>query len=279
MKYLSRGATLLLVLAASFPLLADGAKGSFRFGKVHFEPVDALAFQVPGKDAKPVTLVALTNFKIDRPAVMEAVDTYGALAVQSFNADKGSFVIVRLNTPTQCGLGGVLDQGAKQTDLGDSFTAKTTSMTATRVAGSCATDKPGKMFDDAYEFKFSYDLPITAIPKPIELPAGGGEPGATYTTLVKAIQTANWDAAHLHLAEESVPATKPKASEMKEYFRGIGLNYPKTVKVIGGLMKPTRANLNIQGTDRDDKKINGVVAMKKVDGQWRVIDQSFYFAQ
>ena len=66
---------------------------------------------------------------------------------------------------------------------------------------------------------------------------------------------------------------------MKEYFHDVGLNYPKTVTVTGGLMKGDRANLDIKGTDHDGKKIKGVVAVQKIAGNWRVIENSYYFDQ
>ena len=40
-----------------------------------------------------------------------------------------------------------------------------------------------------------------------------------------------------------------------------------------------RANLDIKGTDHDGKKIRGVVAIKKMAGNRRVLDQSLYFDQ
>src|SRR5207244_1632019 len=103
-------------------------------------------------------------------------------------------VMVRLTAPDRCGLGGLVGNGAKQIDLGDSFPSKA-SVGVARAAGECSTSKPGKMFDDVYDFKLSYDLPLTVIPKPSSLPAGGGEPGQAYAALVKAIQAADWNAA------------------------------------------------------------------------------------
>jgi len=117
------------------------------------------------------------------------------------------------------------------------------------------------------------------IPKPSTLTSGGGEPGTVYAALVKAIRAADWNAAHTHLRKDEVRDPKPAASEMREYFRGVGLNYPKTVTVTGGLMKGSRANLDITGTDRDDKKIHGVVMMKKDGADWRVVDQNFFFVE
>jgi hypothetical protein len=261
----------LLVLCS--PLIA--ANGSFHFGKVKFEPMDAFAFQVDTKDpAKPITVIALTSFKIDRPAVVEAIDPGNALIVQT--AEAGNVVFVRLVPPDRCGIAGYLASTGKEIDLGESFSAKSTASNASRIAGECASTKPGKMFDDSYDFRLPYDVAITPIPKPTPIPADGGEPGKTYLALVKAIRSSDWDVAHLHLPKEQLPATRPKASEMKEYFDGLALNYPKTASVTGGLMKGDRANIVISGINHDGRKIKGNVAMQKISGEWRVLDQSFY---
>jgi hypothetical protein len=268
---------LMLVTTASFA--ADGVKGTFHFGNIHFEPVDALAYQEASSDpAKPLTIVLLANFKIDRAAVVNAIDTPGALIEQSQKNDGGAFLIVRVVSADRCGIYAFLNQAQRQIDLSNSFAAKGVTVTASRVAGECATTKPEKMFDDAYDFHLSYDVPLTAIPKPATLAAGGGEPGAVYAGLVKAIQAADWNAAHLLLPPEQVPQTRPKPSEMKDYFHDLGLNYPKTVNVAGGLMKGDRANIEISGTNSEGKKIKGTVAMKKVASGWQVLDQSFYGA-
>ena len=266
-----------LILGASVSLAADMQKGTFRFGNVQFEPADALAYQEAATGgAQPLTIVILTNFKIDRPAVMEAINTPGAVADQAAKNEAGAFLIIRALSADRCGLAAFLNRAQKQIDLGNIYPAKM-SLTGTRVAGECFMSKPEKMFDDDYEFRLSYDLPLTSIPKPTVLSSGGGEPGTAYVALVKAIQAADWNGAHLHLAEEEVPKTRPEASEMSRYFEGLALNYPKSVTVTAGLMKGDRANLDLMGTDHDGKKIKGAVAMKKTTSGWRVLDQSFYF--
>src|SRR5262249_45573872 len=239
--------------------------GAFHFGDIRFQPADAIAYQVDGKDGKPLTLIAVADFRIDRQEVNDAIDPVAALITQLNTNQKGNFVIVRLSAPDRCGLSGLVGNGAKQIDLGDGFASKA-SVGVQRVAGRCSTSKPGKMFEDTYDFDLTYDLPLSAIPKPSSLPSGGGEPGAAYAALVKAIQAADWNAAHLHLRKDEVPETKPKASDMKRYFHDIGLNYPKTVTVAGGLIKGDRANLDIKGTNYEDKKIKGVVVIRKFDG-------------
>jgi hypothetical protein len=264
-----------LFLTAS--LSADTVKGSFRFGPVKFEPVDAFAYQVDVEGEKtPTTIVAMTSYKIDRPAVLAAIDP-----VQSFYAQTGggtgNFVLVRIVAPDKCGIFAGLTTGDRPQDIdlsSSNFPAKNMS-SPTRIAGDCFTKAPAKFFDDEYEFHFTYDVPITAIPKPTALAAGGGDPGTQYAALVKAIQASDWDGAHAHVAEGELPATKKKASE-SNYFEGLQLNYPKNVTVTGGLIKGDRAQLDLRGTSHDGRKITGVVMMKKNGNDWRVLGQQFY---
>ena len=268
----------LLILGSVSSYAADAAKGTFHFGNVHFEPMDAFAYQDASDDpAKPLTVVALTNFKIDRAAVLNAINTAGALIEQTEKTDGGAFLLVRVVSQDRCGVHAFLNQAQRQIDLANSFAAKGVTVTTSRVAGECATTKTEKMFDDTYDFHLAYDVPLIAIPKPATLASDGGEPGAVYALLVKAIQAADWNAAHLLLPPDQVPETKPKASEMKDYFHGLGLNYPKTVNVTGGLLKGDRAAIDITGTNNEDKKIKGTVAMKKTASGWQVVDQNFYF--
>src|SRR5438067_4129421 len=147
------------LLALCSPLMA--ANGNFHFGKVKFEPVDSFAFQLDTKDpGKPITVIALTSFKIDRAAVLAAIDPASALIMQT--AEAGNVVFVRLVAPDRCGIAGYLASTGNQIDLGESFSAKSTASTASRIAGECASTKPGKMFEDAYDFRLPYDVAITA---------------------------------------------------------------------------------------------------------------------
>ena len=275
------GITLLgLALSTAAALAADEAKGTFRFGKVTFQPADWIVFRLDGKDpAKPVTIVALTDFRIDRQAAIAAIDTAGALAQQAREKGNRNVVTVSVVSPDRCGVWAYLAESAQSITLSDNFPATQKTSTSSRIAGECFTAGPGKMFDDEYEFRLTYDLPVTAIPKPSRLPAGGGAPGAVVVALVDAIRTANWNVARLHLREEEVPATPPKASELKDYFRGLALNYPKTATVTGGLVKGDLAQVEIRGTDNDGKKIAGTFAMRKTGGNWRVLEWSLHFTE
>ena len=258
---------------------ADEIRGTFHFGKTRFTPKDALAFQVDGKEpGKPMTVVVLTDFKIDRPAALAAIDTTNAIIGQIYLQQSGNAAFVTLATEGQCGVSGFFE-GFRSVGLGERFTAKTTASTASRVAGTCATDEPGKMFDDTYDFRLSFDLPVTAIPKPTTLPAGGGEPGAAYLTLVAAIQAADFRTASRHLPADQVRHPAPTPSEAKDYFHGLALNYPQTAKVTGGLVKGDLARVEVEGVNYEGKKIKGGVAVRKTAGVWQVVDQSYYFVE
>ncbi len=271
--------TAVLGLAAGAGARADEIKGTFHFGKTRFTPTDALAFQAEGKEpGKPMTVVVLTDFKIDRAAALAAIDTAGGVMGQIFLQQSGNAVFVTLATPGQCGVAGFFE-GSRSVGLGEGFTATTKTAAASRAAGSCATDKPGKMFDDAYEFNLTYDVPLTAIPKPTALGAGGGNPGAAYLALVVAIQAEDFPTARRHLPDHQLPAKAPAAAEAKDYFHGLALNYPKTAKVTGALVKADLARLEVEGVDNEGRKIKGGVSVQKTAGVWRVVDQAYSYAE
>jgi hypothetical protein len=262
---------------------AQGAaevKGPFRFGKLRFQPADALAYREEGQDpAKLITLVTVTDFPIDRPAVMEAIDTATAIWQQAVKKGNGNIVTVKATGPDECGVSAYISDGSQHITLGDGFPARWKASSESRVTGECFTTQPGKMFDDVYEFRLSFDVPVTAIPKPSPVPAGGGAPGLALVALVNAIRTADWKVARLHLREEDVPATPPKASEMKDYFHGLALNFPKTARVTGGLIKGDLARIEIRGTDNDGKRIRGVFEMRKTGANWRVLEWNMFFVE
>lgn len=270
----------ILGLLAGAGAQADQIKGRFHFGEVAFTPTDALAFEVQGKEAgRTATVIALTDFKIDRPAVLDAIDTPSALIGQIYKAGRGNVVFVRLADPGKCGVSAFLGETSHNLGLGDSFALKAKAASASRVAGECATRTPGKMFDDEYDFALTYDVPVTAIPKPNALAAGGGEPGAAYLALVKAIQAADFTTAKRHLPAEQIPAAAPPAAEARDYFHGLALNYPKTAKVSGGLVKGGLARIELEGVDNDGKRIRGTVNMMKSAGDWHVVDQGLFFTE
>lgn len=267
MRRFRSAALLAIVCLGALPLGAATLDGTFRFGKVRFAPADAFAFQ------SDVPVVVLTSFKIDRAATLASIEPIASLYEQA--GDSGNVLVIVPQAPDRCRVQAWLAESQQSIGLG-SFPAKTAASTPSRVAGECFTSKPEKMFEDEYEFHLTYDVPISPFVKPAQLPAGGGEPGAQYVALVKAIQASDWDGAHRHVQEGELPSSRAEAAK-SNYFENLAANYPKSVTVTGGLIKGDRANLEIHGKNHDGKKIKGIVVMKKAGTDWRVLGQQFYF--
>jgi hypothetical protein len=285
MNVLSPRVLLPLALLAAFTVpaptgFADEASGTFRFDKTTFHPIDAVAYRQPGKDpSKPVTLITLADFKIDRQNLIDSIDTANALANQALQqaAKKqgGNVVTVTLLPADRCDLTGFLGEGQQELSL-IQFKSKTASSSPDRVSGECVTPELQHFAEKTYEFRLKYDVPFMTIPKPTTLPAGGGEPGQAFSALVVAIESADWNGAHNRLQEQEVPSDPPKGAELKKYFKTIGRNYPKKAVVTGGLTKGPNAVLTITGTDQDGAAIHGDVMMKKTATGWRVKDLTLY---
>src|SRR5512141_1585114 len=105
-----------VAIALTFALPAHAS--NFHFGDVRFQPSDTIAFVVDGEE--PLTLVAMTDFKIDRAEVLAAIDPGNSLVQQAANASK-NVVFVRLPKAGKCGLAGYLGKNSQQIDLGNSF--------------------------------------------------------------------------------------------------------------------------------------------------------------
>jgi len=216
--------------------------------------------------------VAVTDFKLDRQAVLDAIDP--ASGVMEQVNDGRNVVFLRLSSATACGVYAYLSGTAQSMDLGNSFPAHPRTATASRVAGDCGTTAPQKSFDVTYEFKLAYDLPVTPVPPATALPAGGGEPGAGFVALVKAIAAHDVKTALAHVPAGETPST-PDAN----WLDGLALNYPKQATVKDGLAKGARARFEIAGLDHDGKKIKGTVDMRKEQASWRVHGLSLFFDQ
>lgn len=265
---------LVLVIAslASTSVAAPAENGYFHFGATRFEITDALAYRADDQS----TVVLLTDFTMDRDDLLKAIITAQALYGQILARQRGNYVMVTLHPPDHCGVQAFLGETVQQLGLGDEFDATITNAGTKRIKGVCSTSRPEKMFDDTYEFRLPFDLALTTIPKPTRLPADGGEPGRALIALVKAIQAADIRTAKLHLRAEEI-ASIPATADLQSFFDGLSLNYPKSASATGGLMKGDLANVEMKGTDREGRKIEGTFSMKKTAGNWRVVDQYLHY--
>jgi hypothetical protein len=250
--------------------------GELQFGKARVVPTDGFAYVHDGDDPKkPVTVVMLADFPIDRAAAVAAIDPESALADQVNARGAGSYLVVTQSAPDECAVGGFLAATGGQ--IGVHGKLQPPKPASGRVTGACATTAPTKLFDNTYEFHLAYDLALTPVPGTMAAPPGGGEPGAAYMALLRAIAAADWPTAKVLLPPADMPMAEPKPADQKAFFAAVASNYPHAVKVADGVLKPERALLHITGLDRDGKKVRGNVALKLEAGKWRVTEQSIFF--
>lgn len=247
-------------------------KAEFRFNEGKINLTDSMAYlQDEGDPAKPVTVVVFTDFTLNHQAVIDAIDPRTDLHDQT-RQNKGNTVILTLFPPDRGGISAFLSETSQwrkqRLGLGFDFPVKMEAMDTSHVAGVCFTNKPGKMFDDTYEFRLSFDLPVTSIAKPSLLGPGGGEPGKALQALFQSIPAKDWDVASLHLPKDFLPSEKPE--ELDSFFRGLEINFPSEAIITEGQIKGNRARLEIKGKNHEGKKIKGRFDLNKEQEGWRI---------
>jgi hypothetical protein len=276
---MARRILLVLIVAALVPtLVAAQQRGFFHYGDVRFVPTDIVAWQAEASGEEPAhTVVAFTDFTVDRKQLVAAIDTVTDLQMQVYARESGNFVIARLLAPDRCGIVAYLTSGERpqQISLSSDFPA-TFKTVSSRVAGSCRTDGKRNFGEDKYEFRLPFDVAITAIPKPQPLPKDGGEPGRALVALSKAIEKKDFAVARRHLHLDEMPRNGAAPSDMKLYFEGLALNHPKSVKTTGGLIKGDRAQVEVKGVSAEGSNLRGIYLMEKRDGAWRITAKSLY---
>ncbi|HEX8154606.1 MAG TPA: hypothetical protein VF698_15845 [Thermoanaerobaculia bacterium] len=152
-----------------------------------------------------------------------------------------------------------------------------TAMTADRIAGKVSVPKED-FFDNLYEYSVTFDVPVTAKPKPAALKgtpvaAGGGEPGAAYEKYRKAMKSGDLAALRKSLAAERVAQLdKP---EFKEMLPMIQTMLPKTVKIVSGAIDGDTATLKAEAKDSDNEWTYGTITMVKEAGVWKLQKESW----
>ena len=156
-----------------------------------------------------------------------------------------------------------------------------TAMTATRIAGTVGMAKPDDFDGEKYQYRATFDLPVTKPagppPPPVlkgtPLPAGGGEPGKAYTAYLKIIAAGDMKG---FLGACSAARSKEASSDpdFKKIFPMLKAMQPTGVKITGGAIDGTNATLLATGKD-DNQVSNGTITMVKEGGAWKVEKESW----
>ncbi|HEV7667741.1 MAG TPA: hypothetical protein VGS22_04395 [Thermoanaerobaculia bacterium] len=247
----------------------------FRLDKITSTFSYTCGFRVASPDERGTArrMVVLSSVPIDCAAADQEFDPVAAVEA-AIETQKGAHVTLTLQAD------GVRADGSwRSIEPSDGFSfGGQGKLTFTRnddqrVEGRYYTEKPDSFFDKTYEFDlpFAVDLLAGSL-SGTPLPKGGGEPGKVYQAYMKAM--AKKDSTALQKV-----VTKAKAEEIAEQVKAEiwdelskmtrGLEF-QTATITGGLLKNTRAALDIEGKSFDGDKFRGRIFLIQEDGAWKV---------
>lgn len=271
----ARGMVLVSSLLA-LPLLAAGTvDGTFTANgkKVKLTHAYAAPKENPFDKKKTDIVVLITDREMppeavhDDFALMRAQEGVNGLTIQ-ITADK-SIISGQVFSPNFKKMTQFSGVGMQKLEV--------TAMTANRIAGKVSVPKDD-FFDNIYEYSVTFDVPVTAKPKPAALKgtplaAGGGEPGAAYEKYRKAMKSGDLAALRKALAAEMVK--QMDAPDFKEMFPMIQAMQPKTVKIVSGAIDGDTATLKAEAKDSANELSYGTVTMVKEGGAWKMKKESW----
>ena len=124
-----------------------------------------------------------------------------------------------------------------------------------------------KVFDDTFQYDFSFDLPLSNPNAPIgnALPAGGGEPGHAYQQWVAAIQAV--DVKGLQALVPSEMAEQLNGDDATETVKSMQDLTPTDVTILSGSSDGDTAVLDIEGTIAGEKA-HGKITLTHMGEYW-----------
>lgn len=126
----------------------------------------------------------------------------------------------------------------------------------------------GDLFDSPLVIDLKFEAEIWQAPKAGELPADGGEAGAAYLALVKAVHAGDREAI---LALQPKDKPKPSAAEFQEVLPLMQATMPKRPRIKGGKAFGETVVLSI--VDEADQSA-GSAELRREDGRWVMLRAS-----
>ena len=146
-----------------------------------------------------------------------------------------------------------------------------------RFSGRVYHPEVQEIFDDTFQFDFTFDLPLSHPFAPIgdELPAGGGEPGAAFVAWCDAVHAG--DMARLEAlmsTEQAAMLGGEDEEQIKEELEFMKMMTPTEIEVLGGSSDGETAILNVTGS-MDGQAVRGEITMQFTDGRWVTTDSAW----
>lgn len=143
-----------------------------------------------------------------------------------------------------------------------------------RFAGRVYHAEEQEIFDDTFQYDFTFSAPLSDPDAPIgdPLPAGGGEPGKAHLAWVSAIHSG--DIEQLKALVPPELASQLDGEEAKEQIEFMRAMTPTDQKVLSGSSDGETAVLEVEG-QMDGETVRGEITLEKVDGVWRATTASW----
>ncbi|MBN2369003.1 MAG: hypothetical protein JXO72_00780 [Vicinamibacteria bacterium] len=136
-----------------------------------------------------------------------------------------------------------------------------------RFAGRIYLPEEQKLFDDAFQYDFTFSAPLSDPDAPLgdPLPADGGEPGKAYLAWVAALHAG--DIGRLQKLVPAEMASRFEGAEGKQGLEMMQAMTPTEVKVLGGSSDGQTAILKVEGV-MDGVKVGGEVTLERRGEHW-----------
>lgn len=240
---------------------------------------DGYEDEEPTPPAGPPLMLAFVTFAVDAGALARATDREEGLRDQSWEQDESARFELTVR-------GGVVGQQYLWISPGTNLSYSSNEV-GHYVAGKAAAGRVAGTYrfapedGQALDCAVSFDLALLGDPKDAPpppgtpLPAGGGEPGAAYLAMNKALHAGDFDAM-LALMPADRAAMMQEARKEPDFAAQMALAQaisPTKVKITGGRQDGDRAWVEFTAVESDTPRV-GTAEMKREGGRWIMVKES-----
>lgn len=282
MKQPALSLTLAALCLASLPAWAGEASGQFTVSKhPPIKPKYAAAYETRDqRDArKRAVEVVLSEEPVDMAAAIGELDPHTNLINQKALMGHNYIILwVRPNNDVSMNAtySETMTQYVDMTGgaLGGRLKADIKTLTADTVAGRVFMSSPAQTMDkDTYSIDVAFSAPITHPPAATKLPAGGGEPGKAFQSLVGAISKKDWNGIKANVSERALKsfndADRTDKENLDDALSSFDIWLPKKPgKVTGGELRTDTAILELEAEVFEGQKGLFLVKMVKSGPRW-----------
>ena len=198
--------------------------------------------------------ILLAETAVDPKAMQTAFDPH-MVAINLDALDDRNYVLLFVAPDGQVGMNATFGKTMTQflNDTGDGLKAEFTTRTATRLEGRVFSSAPLKTLDGTtYTVDLRFGVDVAAPPAGTALPAGGGDPGKSFTAFVAAAAKKNWAAIRAASSPWALEMFDKSYNTPAENAESVGMLVQAWVplqkmKITGGQLRGDTAILDVEG--------------------------------